>query len=171
VTTPKSVSTCGRITSLQGLHDLFGADGVVLAQIARDRDQAHAVLPVDGRKALPRGHGHDIGERHVFPAAGPEERAVEEVGRQFALGHLHPDRRGARPVGEGRGLDPAQPVAQDPAQVVDGEAQRLALRGQLEAQLLPVVGHGILEPRHLGVDGQRGRHRLRRRLQRRGSAP
>ena len=56
----------------------------------------------------------------------------------FVLGQLHPDRGGAGAGGEGRGLDPAQPVAQVAAQRVDGEPEGLPARRERQDQFLLV---------------------------------
>ncbi len=142
----------GRISSARSSHDLGRARRVVLGQmspVTRDqraaRSRAGSVeKPVAARpsRCRPAARSRPPRSRSCVRS---RKSAVSSSCRQ-----LDPDRGRARAVGIGRRLDPAQPVAQDAAQRVDGEAQRLALRRQLEDQLVLVVGEAVLERRDLG---------------------
>ena len=91
-----------------------------------------------------------------MPRGRPQQRAVKEIGRQLALGQFDADGRGARPIGETGRLDPAQSVAQNPAQCPDLKAKRRPLRRQFKAQFLAVIGHAVFQPRDLGKAGKLG---------------
>ncbi len=124
-----------------------GAVGVIVRQIARDRDQLHAVFTGHGAEARARLDGHDICQRDIDTAGGPHLGTVEEVCRQLTCGQFDTDCGGAWAVRVGRGLDPAKAVSQNAAQAVDGEPERLTLRGQFKDQLFLVVGQRVLNGR------------------------
>ena len=136
--------------------DLIGARRVVLGNIAGHRDLSHPVLAPDGGKPGLAAHRDDIGQRHPMPGGRAQLHPVDEIGGQLLGGQFDPDRGRAHPIGETRRLGAVETGPQLAAQRGDVKAQSLALRGQIQRQLLLVIGKVVLDRRHFGELRQRG---------------
>ena len=157
----KALTDVGQDDLRQLICDLLGAGRIIFRNFTRHRDHTQAIFAPDGREPGFPADPDEIRERHVIAGRCAQLRTLKEIGCQLFFGQSHPDVRGARPDGEGGGLNASQPVPQDTAQPIDGKAQRGTLRCQVKHKLVLVKGHAVFNRRDFPIARQRGLQLLR----------
>ena len=127
--------------------NLGGTGSVVFGEGAADIDQAQAVFTLDSGKGGAGRDPRDLAQRHIFARWRTQQRARQEIARQFCLWQAHGDLCRTYTSGELGSRDAVQSVEQLGADGGGRKAQRLSQRGELQHHVVLAVGQAVLQPR------------------------